>query len=62
VDYFDRYAAAFNRVELKSSQDYPASFQLYIYETRASYFGQSSKDTNISTMSRSVNFKLRRGL
>ena len=37
VDYFDRYAAAFNHVEVKSSQDYPASFQLYIYEDRASF-------------------------
>jgi SAM-dependent methyltransferase len=37
VDYFDRYAAVFNRVELKSSQDYPAIFQLYIYENRASF-------------------------
>jgi hypothetical protein len=37
VDYFDRYAAAFNRIEVKSSQDYPAIFQLYIYENRASF-------------------------
>jgi hypothetical protein len=37
VDYFDRYATAFNRVEVKSSQDYPAIFQLYIYENRASF-------------------------
>jgi hypothetical protein len=38
VDYFDRYAAVSNRVEVNSSsQDYPAIFQLYIYENRASF-------------------------
>lgn len=37
LDYFDRYVAGFNRVEVKSSPDYPERFQLYIYENRASF-------------------------
>jgi SAM-dependent methyltransferase len=37
LDYFDRYAAVFNSVEVKSSEDYPPRFQLYINENRASF-------------------------
>lgn len=37
LDYFDRYRDSFARVEAKSSTDYPAEYQLYLYEDRSVY-------------------------
>jgi SAM-dependent methyltransferase len=34
LDYFERYSAYFRTVNVKSSDDYPPRFQLYIYEDR----------------------------
>lgn len=36
-DYFDRYGAVFKTVDLKSSRDYPAQYQLYLHEDRTMY-------------------------
>lgn len=35
VDYFDRYRGTFARVEVKCSTDYPAEYQLFLYEDRS---------------------------
>ena len=37
LDYFDRYRAVFDAVEVHGSDDYPAQHQLYKYETRDHY-------------------------
>lgn len=36
-DYFDRYEAFFDRVELKGSDDFSDQHQLYLYEDRSNY-------------------------
>lgn len=36
-DYFDRYRGVFAQVDVKSSGDYPAQYQLYLYEDRSKY-------------------------
>jgi len=36
-DYYERYRAYFDRVELRSSADYPAEYQLYVNEDRSGF-------------------------
>lgn len=35
LDYFDRYAEFFSRVEIKASDSFPSKYQLYVWEDRS---------------------------